>query len=465
MRSPSGRWVLVALAAALSACAVGPQYRRPDLPIPKAYKEAGAEWISAAPGDQAARGPWWQVYGDPVLDALEARIESSNQTLKAALAAYDQSLALVRAGRANFWPTLAVAGGETRSARGDAPAATVKSASATASWEPDVWGRVRRSVESARSTAEANAADLAATRLSLETTLATDYFELRIEDALLARLDATVKADQEALTIAGNRYRVGVAAKGDVVTAQAQLLGVQAQQFDARIARAQLEHAIAVLLGVAPADFDVATAAPPGSTSVPAIPLGVPSDLLQRRPDVAALERRVAAANAQIGVARSAWFPSVTLGASDSYTDAVVRPLFELPNRIWSVGPLLAETLFDGGARRAQSAQARAAYDQAAAQYRAGVLAALQQVEDQLVNLRLQAQQAEVEDQLIGSAREAERLTLNQYQAGTVPYSSVIAAQTTTLASEQSALNVLRSRLVGSVALIGALGGGWQATR
>jgi NodT family efflux transporter outer membrane factor (OMF) lipoprotein len=455
--------ILVAVATAcLTACAVGPRYRRPDAPLPESYREAGADWQPATPASAAANVPWWEQFGDPVLNDLQSRIDVSNQSLKSALAAYAASRAVLDQTRASYWPTVSVSAGQTRSARGAAPAVNVKNAAASASWEPDIWGKIRRSVEAARASAAASEDDLAATRLSLQATLATDYFELRVQDRIQILLDTTVKGEQQALQIAQNRYKAGVAARADVVTAQTQLLSVQAQQLNAGILRAQLEHAIAILVGAPPGQFTLAKAELPNA--LPVVPAEVPSALLQRRPDVAAAERQMAAANAQIGVAESAWFPSLALNGSLSYSNAIVPQLISLPNRIWSVGPTLAETLFDGGARRAKTAQARASYDQSVAQYRQSVLTALQQVEDALVNLRILAEQAGVEDELVKSAHEAELLTLNQYKAGTVPYSSVISAQTATLSAEQSALQVVRSRYTETVSLVSALGGDWRVS-
>ncbi|MEJ0100076.1 MAG: efflux transporter outer membrane subunit [Pseudomonadota bacterium] len=449
--------VAVAACLGLSACAVGPDYVRPDTPAPAVYKELG-DWQPAKPQDAALDSKWWEIYNDPKLNELEQKLMDSNQSLKAALASYAESRALLDSAKAGFWPTLSANGGLTRSQRGTAEPANNYTLGGSASWEADVWGRVRRSVESSKASAEASAFDLADTRLSLQATLATDYFELRAQDALQDLLDATVAADQQSLTIAQNRYNSGVAAKADVVTAQTQLLSVQAQQLNAGILRAQLEHAIAVLTGESPAEFALAKTT--FASAVPGVPVGVPSTLLQRRPDVAAAERSAASASAQIGVAVAAWFPSLTLGASGSFSNNTLSNLLTIPNRVWSIGPSLAATLFDGGARNARIRQAHAAYDLSVAQYRQSVLTAFQQVEDDLANLRILEKQAALDTELVRSAHEAETLTLNQYRAGTVPFSSVISAQTTTLSSEQTALTVLRSRLVGSVALISSLGGG-----
>src|SRR6185312_10723140 len=325
------------------------------------------------------------------------------------------------------------------------------------------WGEVRRNVESARASAQSSAAALAAAQLSAQAELAIDYFQLRAQDQLQILLTDIVAADQQAFKIAQARYRVGVAYRADIVTAQTELLSAQAQQVNSGIQRATLEHAIAVLVGSQPAVFSIK----PGSleTNVPTVPPGVPSMLLERRPDIAQAERNMAAANAKIGVAIAAFFPSLTLSGSDQYQGSVFDKLIRASNRVWSFGPSLAETLFNGGARWAQVAASRATYQASVHDYRQTVLAGLQQVEDELVTLRVLEKQAVIEDQLVKASREAETLTLNQYKAGTVPYSSVISAQTTRLTSEETALTVQLDRLTASVTLIDALGGGWNASQ
>jgi NodT family efflux transporter outer membrane factor (OMF) lipoprotein len=450
-------------AALLGGCAVGPDYRRPVTAPTTAYKEVGS-WKPSEPADGLGRGPWWKIFDDATLDGLEADIDVSNQNVKAAVAAYDQARALVDQAKAGFWPTLSASLARTRgSAEGFEGAHTANATTATvsANWSLDIWGQIRRTVESDRDSAQSSGAALAAARLSAQADLATDYFELRAQDQLLNLLDDTVKAQQASLKITQSRYHYGVAAKADVVSAEAQLLTSQAQEINARVQRGILEHAIAVLMGKAPAEFSLAPA--PIRADVPVVPPGLPSELLQRRPDVAEAERKVAAANAGIGVATAAYFPSLTLTASDEYSGGPIGSLFRVPNRIWSVGPTLADTLIDFGARRAEVAQARAAYAANVAMYRQTVLAGLQQVEDEIVTLKVLEEQAVVEDEAVKVSKEAELLTLNQYKAGTVPYSSVITAQTTTLSSEQNALTVLSDRLQASVALVEALGGGWNS--
>jgi NodT family efflux transporter outer membrane factor (OMF) lipoprotein len=340
---------------------------------------------------------------------------------------------------------------------------SLNSAGASADWQIDIWGQIRRTVESNRASAQASDAALAAATLSAQGQLAIDYFELRAQDELQRLLDDIVVAEQLSLKITESRYKYGVAAKADVVSAQTQLLNSQAQQINARIQRGVLEHAVAVLVGEQPASF--ALAASGMRSDVPTVPAGVPSTLLERRPDVAEAERKMAAANAQIGVAKAAYFPSLTLSGSDQYSNGTFGNLLNAANHVWAVGPELAETIFDAGLRRAQVAQARAAYEASVADYRQTVLSGLEQVEDQIVTLRVLEQQAVVEDAAVVAAKEAETLTLNQYKAGTVPYSSVITAQTTRLSSEETALSVLSSRLQASVALIEALGGGWTQAR
>jgi NodT family efflux transporter outer membrane factor (OMF) lipoprotein len=457
------RWLSAAAGlGVLAACAVGPNYHRPKFDAAPNYKEAG-DWKPSEPNDVLSRGPWWEIFKDDALNQLEVRIDISNENVKAAAAAYDQARALVAQARAGFWPTVGVDAGRARGSTDGGPTRTLDSAGVSASWDLDIWGQIRRNTESNRASAQSSAAALAAARLSAQAALATDYFELRAQDQLQKLLDDTVVAEELSLKITESRYRFGVAARADVVSAETQLLSSQAQQVNAKIQRGILEHAIAVLVGQQPASFTLAPTSM--REDVPTVPAGVPSTLLERRPDVAEAERKVAAANAQIGVAVSAFFPSLTLAGSDNYSGPAWSRLIEVPNRIWSVGPQLAETLFDGGLRRAQVAQARAAYDASVDNYRQTVLSGFQQVEDQVITLRVLEKEAVIEDATVAAAREAEKLTLNQYKAGTVPYSSVITAQTTRLSAEETALSVLSSRLQASVALIEAVGGGWDATQ
>jgi len=476
------RWAGAAAWLALAAaCAVGPDYHRPKFDTAAGYKEA-ADWKPSEPNDVLNRGPWWEIFKDDALNQLEVRIDISNENVKAAAAAYDQARALVSQARAGFWPTITGNASHLKSGSGakattttinsggsGVPISTTSrspitdSAGLSASWDLDIWGKIRRTTESDRASAQSTAAALAAARLSAQAELATDYFELRAQDQLQKLLDDTVVAEQLSLKITESRYNFGVAARADVVSAEAQLLSSQAQQINAKIQRGVLEHAIAVLIGEQPANFSLTPSAM--RTDVPTVPAGIPSTLLERRPDVAEAERKVAAANAQIGVAKAAYYPDLTLSGSDDYTSNTFSHLISAPNRVWSFGPQLVETLFDGGLRRAQVAQARAAYEGTVDMYRQTVLAGFQQVEDEIVTLRVLEQQAVIEEAAVAAAREAEKLTLNQYKAGTVPYSSVISAQTARLAAEQTALSVLSTRLQASVALVEAVGGGWNASQ
>jgi NodT family efflux transporter outer membrane factor (OMF) lipoprotein len=468
------RGLCIAGSSALAAaCAVGPDYHRPQFDTAANYKES-VDWKPSEPNDVLSRGPWWKIFNDDALDALEAQIDISNQNVKAAEAAFEQSRALVAQARAGFWPTIAATLGAQRqnsptvvtNAAGVPSTASVSKTTVTAgvsgNWDIDIWGRIRRSTESNVASAQASAAALAAARLSAQAELATDYFELRAQDQLQRLLDDTVEAETQSLHIAESRYKFGVAARADVVTAQTQLLSSQAQQVNAKIQRAVLEHAVAVLVGKQPAEFSLIPSAM--RSDVPTVPAGVPSTLLERRPDVAEAERHMAAANAQIGVAKAGYFPDLTLTGSDQYSSSTFSHLIQNSNRIWAVGPALAETLFDGGLVRAQVRGARAAYEGTVDTYRQTVLVSFQQVEDEIVTLRVLEKEGAIEDETVKAAREAEALTLNQYKAGTVPYSSVITAQTTRLAAEETALQVLSTRLQASVALIEALGGGWDAS-
>jgi NodT family efflux transporter outer membrane factor (OMF) lipoprotein len=465
--------------ALLNACAIGPNYHRPAVTSAASFKELG-DWKPSEPADALNRGPWWEIFHDEVLNQLEAQVEVSNENVKAAAAAYEEALALLSQARAGYWPTVSATAARMRTVTGSPNGGvgpiggtssfgtvfgrpqTTNSVGIRGDWTIDVWGQIRRNVESSRASAQASQASLASAKLSEQAALATAYFELRTQDQLNIILNDIVAAQEASLKITENRYRVGVAARADVVTAQTQLLTSQSEQINAQIPRATLEHAIAVLIGKEPATFSQAPA--PLRTDVPTVPPGLPSELLERRPDVAQAEREVAAANAQIGVAETAFFPSLTLTGSDDYTGSTLSKLIRASNRVWSIGPELAETIFNGGLRRAQVKQAKAAYQQSVDNYRQKVLTGFQNVEDELVTLRVLEKQAVVENDALKAAREAETLTLNQYKAGTVPYSSVISAQTARLNAEQTALNVLSSRLTASVALIQDLGGGWNAS-
>jgi NodT family efflux transporter outer membrane factor (OMF) lipoprotein len=453
----------------LTACAVGPDYVRPMALAPAAYKEMQG-WKVAQPQDTVIRGAWWEVFADPQLNALEAQVDVSNQNLAVAEAQFQQARALVREARASYFPTVTVGLGVTR-ARGAAQTTGHATSRVTAndyslpidvSWELDVWGRIRRSVESNQANAQASAADLETSRLSIQAELAQDYVQLRSLDAQKQLLDATGMAYTRALELTQNRYASGVASRADVVQAETQLKTTQAQAIDIGVQRAQLEHAIAVLIGTPASDFSIPTA--PLTTGPPPIPVGVPSELLERRPDIAAAERRIAAANAQIGVAEAAFFPTVTLSASGGFESSSLSEWLTWPMRFWSVGATLSETVFDGGFRRAQTEEARAAYDATVASYRQTVLTGFQEVEDNLAALRILEAEAQVQDEAVKAARESVTVTTNQYKAGTVNYLNVVTVQATALTNESTAVDILGRRVTASVLLIKALGGGWNAS-
>lgn len=469
-RSVTGRsGAALVVLALLSACTVGPDYVRPSAPVPAAFKESEG-WKVAEPKQAASGAPWWSVYNDPTLDRLERQVDVNNQNLKLAEASFRQARALLEQARAGYFPTVTLDASAQRAKAAtnstSSSAGRIRNSfdlSAGATWEADVWGRIRRAVESADATAQASAADLASARLSAQATLASTYFQLRVNDEIKRLLDATTAAFQRSLAITQNRYAVGVAARADVATAQAQLETTRSQAVGVGVQRAQLEHAIAVLIGKPPSDFSL----PPieFSAGVPVAPVGVPSALLERRPDIAAAERLMAAANAEIGVAEAAYYPAVTLSASFGFANSVIDNLLQMSSRTWSIGAQAGETVFDGGLRGAQVEAARAVYDQRIAAYRQTVLTGFQQVEDNLSTLRILEDQAGVQDGAVQASLQAEQLTLNQYQAGTVAYTSVVTAQATALSNRQSALTILQNRLLASVTLIEALGGGWDSTQ
>ncbi len=482
-----------ALSLLLAACAVGPNYVRPDAPMSTTYKEQEG-WKQAQPQDAAVRGPWWEAYGDMLLNDLMAQVSISNQNLAQAEARYRQARALMQQSRAGFYPTVGAnlsatrssAGGRNGSISGNGvgvpdngtnttttgtPGSVVSSGSSgpvnsnslslDANWEIDLWGRVQRTVEANRASVQASAGDIEATRLSAQAQLAQTYFALRTLDSQQELLQRTLGDYARSVKLTQNQYDAGIVAKANLILAQTQLKSTQAQALDLGVQRAQYEHAIALLVGRAPADFAIGQG--PLMASVPSLPMTLPSALLERRPDIAAAERRVAAANAEIGVATSAYYPQLALSASVGARSSVLGDLLSLPNRFWSLGPALAATLFDGGARRAQVAQATAAYDGTVAVYRQTVLTGLQEVEDNLAALRILEQEAAVQDEALQLARRSVALTNNQYRAGVVTYLNVIQVQTTALGIERTVLELLNRRLAASVLLIKALGGGWRA--
>lgn len=468
MNKPLHRSVIMIGLAMFFGCAVGPDYTRPKVAVPVAFKELKG-WKQAQPRDQETAAQWWMVFNDPLLNTLEAQVTLSNQSLAQAEARYRQALALVQGARANYFPQVAATAAFTRSrpAGNNSTIGTDTTnqhqLSLNAGWEIDIWGRVRRQVESSTASAQASAADLQALRLSLQAEVAQDYFLLRTLDAQKKNLDDTVAAYQKALELTTNRYAAGVAAKVDVVLATTQLRTAQAQAIDIGVQRSQLEHAIALLIGKAPADFSIPAA--PVSTTLPQTPAVIPSELLERRPDVASAERAMAAANAQVGVAKAAYYPALTLSASMGYQNASLANLFAAPSFFWALGPAaLAQTLFDGGARNAQTAQAVAAYEATVAAYRQTVLASFQQVEDNLSTLRILEDEAQVQGEAVNSARESVVLTTNQYKAGIISYLNVITTQSIALANERTALGIRGQRLTAAILLIKALGGGWNAS-
>ncbi|WP_328822074.1 efflux transporter outer membrane subunit [Pseudomonas lopnurensis] len=461
---------IAVLALSLGACTLGPDYQRPDLPMAGEFKQAEG-WKSAAPADVLHRGDWWQLYGDAELDGLVARLNVSNQNLAAAEAQYRQARALVRGARSQLFPIVSGSLGVTRSAQGgsssDATTGSFGSgvgesyeAGLGASWEADIWGRLRRNLQANRANMQASAADLAAVRLSLQAELVQTYLQLRVIDEHQRLLEQTVEAYARSLRLTENQYRAGIVPKSDVTQAQTQLKSTQAQAIDLQWQRAQMEHAIAVLIGVAPSELGIAVRQ--DIPALPAVPLAVPSQLLERRPDIASAERLVMAANANIGVAEAAWYPDLTLSASGGYRNSSFSDLFSVPNRFWSLGPQLALTLLDFGSRRAELERAEASYDQTVASYRQTVLDSFREVEDYLVQLRVLEQEALVQREALESAQESLRLIENQYRAGTVDYLSVATMQTTALNNQRTNLTLLGDRLTASVLLIAALGGGWE---
>jgi len=463
--------ITAALVVLLGGCAVGPTYQRPLTPEVSSYKEA-EDWVPAAPADALERGPWWSLFGDPLLDQLAARVEVSNQNVAAAVAAYAQARALVREQRASLFPAVTLGGGATRSgSSGSSSTGTTSSSggrtgnnyqlSIGGSWEPDVWGRLGRAVDGASAGAQASAADLASARLSAQGELAINYFSLRQLDAQKGLLEDTIKGYQRALKIAQNRYNAGIVGKTDVLQAQTQLANAQADAAGLLRQRAQLEHAIAVLVGEAPGNFSLARAA--WKPSVPEVPVGVPSTLLQRRPDIAAAERRVAAANEQIGIAKSAYYPSLSLSASAGSGASRVADLFSASSTVWSLGLSAAQVLFNAGATGARVEGKEAAHAQAVARYRQTVLAAFQDVEDQLAATRVLATQQTLRSQASASADQVEQQVLNRYRSGQVGYTEVIAAQATALSALRALVQAMADRQTTAVALIQSLGGGWHA--
>jgi NodT family efflux transporter outer membrane factor (OMF) lipoprotein len=460
--------MVIAIPIFLTSCALGPNYIRPAVTVPEGYKEMEG-WKVAQPGDDSSRGPWWEIFNDNQLNVLEGRVSISNQNVIVAEAQFRQARALVQAAQAGYFPTATAGASYLRSQRsantGLNPGTSGSLSNdfllpVNVSWELDLWGRIRRTVEAARSGAEASVADLEAVRLSSHAELAQAYFQLRILDVQRRLLDATTSAYERSLQLTRNQYASGIASRADVLQAETQLKTTRAQTIDVGVQRAQLEHAVALLTGTPASSFSIPAATP--EIVPPVIPVGIPSDLLERRPDIAAAERRVAAANARVGIAITAFFPTVTLGASGGYQSTDISNWLTWPSRFWAVGPAIAETVFDGGLRSALTDEARAAYDAAVASYRQTVLIGFTEVEDNVAALRILEEEARAQDEAVIAARKSLEFSLNQYKQGTASYLNVIAAQAAALNSERVAITILGRRMAASVLLIKALGGGWK---
>ena len=472
----------LALVLILAGCAVGPNYKRPAAPAPPAFKEAppvnfkeaeAAGWKQSQPGDAYSKGRWWELYNDAALNALEEQVNVSNQNVLQAEAQYRQAKAAVSVARSALSPVVAAApaasfaGGAASTSTGSSAGASGSRKSFTlpinVSWEPDLWGNIRRGVTASAATAQSLAANVGNARLLYQAELAQDYFGLHGNDGeaeLLARTEASYK---EYVTLTGNRVAAGVASDLDVAQAETQLYAVQSQLMDLGVERAAFEHAIAILIGKAPADLTI----PPVTlnTLPPPVPLDVPSELLERRPDIASAERQVAAANEQIGIAIAAFYPNLSLTGGGGLENSSLAKWFTWPSRFWSVGAQLAETLFDAGRRRGVVAEQQAAYDATVAAYRETVLTAMQQVEDNLAALRILAGEADKVQQTIQAATRARDISSAQYRSGTVDYLAVITAQATLLTADVTAITLLTRRLTASVLLIEGLGGGWNASQ
>ena len=438
----------------LTACAVGPEYRRPEVKLPEQFSEAGGEWRAARPGDFQVPERWWSVFADPELDRLEAQVVIDNQTLKAAEARYRAARAAVDSAAAARLPSVTGAADATRS-RSAGVTANSYSLLASASWEVDLWGRVRRGIEAAQARAESSADDLAAARLSTQALLAQTWFQLRAADEQRRLLQRTLAADARFLGLTRDRYAAGVASALDIAQAETQLGSVRTQLSEVELQRAQLAHALAALLGGNDAQAEALAPLPP----VPPPPALLPSTLLEQRPDIASAERLAAAANAQIGLAQTAFYPLLDLGATAGSRAGALGRLFDAPSLLWSLGPSLAMTLFDGGARSAAVEQARAGYDEAVATYRQTVLTAFQEVQDNLAAARLLQREADEQAQALAAARRAREIAEAQYRAGTISSLNVITAQTAELAAERSAVDIHSRQLAASVQLLKNAGG------
>ncbi|OAJ62429.1 RND transporter [Paraburkholderia ginsengiterrae] len=457
----------------LAGCMVGPDYHRPPVATPATWKELPG-WTEAQPAAESPKGNWWTVFNDPLLDELEPLVSVSNQTVRQDYANYQQALAEVRLARAALFPTIGVTGSATRerSSTGSLSSSSsfgnfqrvnnAGSLEANASWAPDLWGLVRRNIEESAATAQASQATLANATLSEQIALANAVINLRVTDANIDLLTRTVDEFGQSLRVVSEQDKAGTVPPSDLVTAQTQLESAQSSLIALGVARAQYVHAMAVLVGKNPEELEVPHNV--NLPTLPSIPAGVPSTLLERRPDITTAERQMAAQNAAIGVAVAAYYPSVSLSALDGFTQSPLSGLLHVANYVWSLGGQASETLFDGGQRSAQVDAAKAAYDAAVANYRGTVLTAFQGVENDLVGLRVLAQQAEVLQRAVRDATRGAEIARNEYQAGTVDYTTVATAQTNQLNLQQTALNVQQTRLLDAASLIGDLGGGWSSS-
>jgi NodT family efflux transporter outer membrane factor (OMF) lipoprotein len=459
----------MSLALLLGGCMVGPDYHRPQAPAPAQYKELPG-WTQAAPSDQAPKGDWWTGFNDPLLNELEPQVAVSNQSVRQAYANYQEALAEVKVARASLFPTIGVTGSGTKQRTTNSsaslnpdfhPVSTTGSVEGNISWAPDLWGKVRRTIEENKATAQASQATLANATLSEQTALATAVIELRITDANTDLLQKTVDAYTEYLRVVENQGSAGTTPPSDVITARTQLESAKSSLIALGVARAQYAHAIAVLVGKNPEELDIPHSG--ALPTLPDVPVGVPSTLLQRRPDIAVAERQMAAQNAAVGVAIAAYYPSISISAADGFSQSPLAGLLHLANHVWSVGADVDETIFDFGARSGDVAAAKAAYEAAVANYRGTVLTAFQNVEDDFAGLRILSQQADVLDAAVKDSTQGAQIAMNEYQAGTVDYTTAATAQATQLSAEESALSVKQQRLLDTVSLIGDLGGGWSA--
>jgi NodT family efflux transporter outer membrane factor (OMF) lipoprotein len=459
------------LAMLFSGCMVGPNYHRPDVPVAPQYKPLPG-WSQATPEAEAPKGDWWSDFNDPLLDQLEPMVSVSNQNVREAYYNYQEALAEVQVARAGLFPTIGITGSATKQRTAKSglsagsgstlkPISTSGSLEGNISWAPDIWGKVRRQVEENKATAQASEATLANATLSEQTALATAVIELRVVDANIDLLQKTVDEYKEFLRVVQNQGNAGTTPPSDVISARTQLESAQSSLIALGVSRAQYVHAIAVLVGKNPEDLDI-----PHSTALPVlptIPVGMPSTLLQRRPDIAVAERQMAAQNAAVGVAVAAYYPSFTLNAADGFSQSPLAGLLHVANHVWSLGADVDETVFDFGLRHGEVAAAKATYEASVANYRQTVLGAFQNVEDDLSGITILAQQAQVQDQVVQNATEGARIALNEYQAGTVDYTTAATAETTKLSAQETALSVQQTRLLDTVSLIGDLGGGWSA--